>query len=98
MSGPRSCPPATYALYANDIMVFCKGTKKNLAVLMTLFQNYGSFSGLHLSMEKCRFFIGSMSLSRQMEIKQFLGFKAGNLPFTYLGVPIFKDKPKTVHL
>lgn len=79
-------------------MVFCKGTKKNMFVLMNLFQDYGSVSGQHLSIEKCRFFVGSMSHSRQLAIKNFLGFKAGSLPFTYLGVPIFKGKPKTVHL
>lgn len=32
------------------------------------------------------------------ELKQLLGFSSGSLPFTYLGVLIFKGKPKVIHL
>lgn len=38
MTGPRYCPSGTHVLYANDIMVFCKGTKRNLCNLMALFK------------------------------------------------------------
>jgi hypothetical protein len=31
-------------------------------------------------------------------IVQHLGFKVGSLPFNYLGVPIFKGKPKACYL
>jgi hypothetical protein len=29
---------------------------------------------------------------------QLLNFKIGSIPFNYLGVPIFRGKPKTIHL
>jgi len=32
------------------------------------------------------------------KIATMIGFKIGALPFTYLGVPIFKGKPKKSHL
>lgn len=69
MSGPGSRPPPTHVLYADDIMVFCKGTKKNLTVLiMSLFQDHGSASGQYIILEKCKFFIGSISNTRQLDI------------------------------
>lgn len=39
-----------------------------------------------------------MSQRRVAKISSFLGFSAGSLPFSYLGVPLFKGKPKSVHL
>lgn len=30
-------------------------------------------------------------------MKVFLGFSIGTLPFTYLGAPIFKGRPKKIH-
>ncbi|PNX55034.1 hypothetical protein L195_g048658, partial [Trifolium pratense] len=38
-----------------------------------------------------------MSQSRVNNIAHSLGFSIGSLPFIYLGVPIFKGKPKTCH-
>lgn len=31
-------------------------------------------------------------------MSSFLGFSAGSLPFNYLGVPLFKGKPKLIYL
>lgn len=31
-------------------------------------------------------------------MRNSLGFAQGQIPFTYLGVPIFKGKPKVAHL
>lgn len=61
---------------------------------MQLFRDYAEVSGQHLGLEKCKFYVGSMSASRIVSISRFLGFSAGHLPFTYLGVPLFKVKPK----
>jgi len=40
---------------------------------------------------------GSISHSRLSHITNSLGFKIGVLPFIYLGVPIFKGKPKSFY-
>jgi len=37
---------------------------------------------------------GSISNHRLNHIANISGFKIGSFPFTYLGVPIFKGKPK----
>lgn len=47
---------------------------------------------------KSTIFAGSISVSRLNQLINIIGFKHGTLPFTYLGVPIFKGKPKVRHL
>lgn len=98
MAGPHGCSTPTPVLYADDIMLLCKRTKNNLRTLMTFFKEYGDISGQLLSLEKCKFYAGSMSVRRRNEITNILGFSAGALPFIYLGVALFKGKPKEVYL
>lgn len=98
MSGLRNCKPPSHILYAFDILIFCRGSKQNLRNLMALFKEYGDVSGQVLSSSKCRFYAGSTPNSRIATIKDCLGFSAGSPPFTYLGVPLFKHKPKRIHL
>lgn len=98
MTSPRDHATPSHILYADDIMVFCRGTKSNLRNLMLLLKDYGQASGQLLSLEKCRFYAGSMSSRRVTELSSFRGFPSGSLPFTYLGVPFFKGKPKLVYL
>ena len=96
--GPRSCTAPTHVLCANDIMVFCKGTLRNHHNLMAIFKDYGEALGQSLGMDICQFFVGDMKNSRKIRIQNFLGFHQGLLPFTYLGILIFKGKPKIMHL
>lgn len=98
MSGPRAYFTHSHVMYADDVMVFCKGTKKNLSNLMALFHQYGCASGQFLSLDKCRFYPGGLSAVRIAQIASFLGFQAGRMPFIYLGVPIFQGKPKSSYL
>lgn len=65
---------------------------------MSLFHEYTAASGQHLSLEKCRFFVGSMTPRRVSDLSNFLAFISGRLPFIYLGVPVFKGKPKKAYL
>jgi hypothetical protein len=44
------------------------------------------------------FFSGSITHGRLNLIVAVLNFKVGALPFNYLGVPIFRGKPKSSHL
>lgn len=88
----------SHILYADDILVFCRGTKRNVDAPMSLFSSYSITSGQHLSIQKCKFYVGCLSSSRVSAISNFHGFNAGHLPFMYLGVPIFKSKPRSTHL
>jgi len=51
-----------------------------------------------VSNSKSTIFSGSISNNRLQQILDLIGFQVGSLPFNYLGVPIFKGKPKVRHL
>lgn len=98
MSGTRSCKVPSHTLYADDIMVFCKGKLSCTNALIKLFTRYAQASGQFVSARKSTIFAGSISQARMENIVELIGFKIGSLPFTYLGVSIFKGKPKARHL
>jgi len=88
----------SHCLYADDILIFCKGTLKNIDNIMQLFKEYGDFSGQSINASKSKFYFGSIHMSRIVAIASITGFSYGSLPFVYLGIPLFRGKPKTVHL
>lgn len=55
---------------------------------------YALCSSQHVNPLKSVMYVVSMSSQKLSTLAQTLGFQEGQLPFTYLGVPIFKGKPK----
>lgn len=98
MSGPRGWQIPSHACYADDIMIFCRASKQNLLHLMALFKAYGEASGQIISPAKCKFYPSSITPRRLGILANILGFSVGQHPFSYLGVPIFKCRPKKQHL
>lgn len=98
MSGPRGFQTPSHLLYADDILVLCKGTKRNLRTLINFFKEYGDISGQLLGLDKCKFYSSALTPSRSAAISQILGFGPGVFPFFYLSIPFFKGKPRVVHL
>lgn len=99
MAGPIGATMPSHVLYADDVVVFCRASKKSILNLIKFFKDYKEVSGQAISLEKSKFYVGSSTThSRIKSIADMLGFKSGCLPFTYLGVPIFKGKPRKVHL
>ncbi|KAI5384612.1 hypothetical protein KIW84_071568 [Lathyrus oleraceus] len=70
----------------------------NIDSLLELFQNYANISGQKISPSKSLIYVGSISNNRLYVIAHELGFNIGDSTFTYLGVPIFRGKPKSKHL
>lgn len=94
VKGTRDIAVPSHILYADDMMIFCKGTTSNLNCLKTIFLDYAETSGQLVNPKKSSIFAGSITNHRLNHIANIIGFKIGTLPFTYLGVPIFKGKPK----
>jgi len=88
----------SHIMYADDIMIFCKGKISSVEALIDLFRRYAKCSGQCINPAKSTIFSGSISRGRLEHLVNMLGFNSGNLPFNYLGVPIFKGKPKASHL
>jgi len=99
IKGTRQVKVPSHSFYVDDLMVFCKGKKSGLSHLKNLFTRYALASGQIVSTAKSSFFAGSISQDRKKnQIAEFLSFNLGSFPFNYLGVPIFKGKPKVSHL
>ncbi|KAE9602007.1 putative RNA-directed DNA polymerase [Lupinus albus] len=98
IDGPCGIQTPTHVLYADDILIFCKGLKVNLLALNSLTQEYAQASGQLVNLVKCKFYTCSASDRKISNLSATLGFHAGSLPFTYLGVPLFKGKPRRLHL
>ncbi|XP_019450653.1 PREDICTED: uncharacterized protein LOC109352923 [Lupinus angustifolius] len=98
ISGLGNISTPSHVLYADDILIFCKGIKRNILALKKLIDTYAQASGQHINPSKCKFFSTQATPSKIASISSWLGFTRGSLPFSYLGVSIFKGKPKTIHL
>jgi len=92
----RGASNPTHILYADDVLIFCAGTKQNIRCLLKIFNDYSEVSGQIINNSKSRFYAGAMTTSRSQMIAGMLGFSAGTIPFSYLGCPIFKGKPKGI--
>lgn len=65
---------------------------------MKLFDDFGAYSGQLINAAKSKFYSSNIPLSRIVAIASLTGFNYGSLPFRYLGIPIFKGKPKASYL
>ncbi|GAU48100.1 hypothetical protein TSUD_133200 [Trifolium subterraneum] len=97
IKGTRNFMVPSHILYADDIMVFCKGNANSINEVANLFLRYANCSGQSINPSKSIVYAGSMTAQRHNQIANLLGFSVGFLPFLYLGVPMFKGKPKTSH-
>ncbi|KAL6136537.1 hypothetical protein ACLB2K_061832 [Fragaria x ananassa] len=77
-------------IHGDDVIIFCRGTKRNLSVVLEFFDEYGTNSGQLISKEKSQVFLSKHLHARSHSIAGFLSMSLGNAPFTYLGVPIFR--------
>lgn len=98
MTGARGFQVPSHILYADDVLVFCRASQKNINNLMQLFSRYGDVSGQRINPLKSTFYVGSCHIRRINVLARNLGFRIDRLPFLYLGIPIFKGKPRRQHL
>ncbi|KAK3229362.1 hypothetical protein Dsin_001243 [Dipteronia sinensis] len=92
---PRDFSAPTYLLYADDVLIFCRGTVRNLRRVVHAFRVYGSISNLLVNWSKSFIFFGSsVSPARISSLQSLVGMQIGRLPFSYLEVPFFRGKPR----
>nr|ABD32279.2 reverse transcriptase, putative [Medicago truncatula] len=93
----RGASIPTHILYADDVLIFCAGTKQNIRCLLKFFNDYSEVSAQIINNNKSQFYAGAMTTSHSQMIAGTLGFSADNIPFFYLGCPIFKGKLKGIY-
>ncbi|XP_019427138.1 PREDICTED: uncharacterized protein LOC109335458 [Lupinus angustifolius] len=96
--GPKLIQTPSHVFYADDILVFCKGIKRELLKLQLLLHKYSQVSSQQIKNAKSKFQSINITTRRIEAIVEVLGFSYGSLSFMYLGVPLFLGKPRTNHL
>lgn len=94
ITGTRHEKVPSHILYADDIMLFCKGKVSCITALINVFTRYAHASGQIISTSKSTLCSGGIQNARLLQIVNLIGFNIDTTPFNYLGVPIFKGKPK----
>lgn len=95
IAAPESISPPSHVLFADDVMVFLQGDCRHLRALMRFMDEYALNSGQEVNKAKSHLFLGKYAMPWQHDIQRELGIQVGTLPFTYLGVPIFRGRPKS---
>ena len=88
----------SHSFYADDLMIFLQRKHLCLQSLKHLFSRYAITSGQVINTSKSTIYSNSINQVRLNHIVLLLNFNIGSLPFNYLGIPIFKGKPKVCHL
>lgn len=75
--------------FADDVIIFCNGSKKSVAVIKRFTSHFEDVSGQMINNSKS-FFVTSCKAtpSRVNVIRRSTGFQQGKLPIKYLGVPL----------
>ncbi|KAH9750075.1 reverse transcriptase domain-containing protein [Citrus sinensis] len=88
----RSAAPTdiSHLSFADDIVIFANGSRCSLQRVMDFLRHYQAVSGQLISRTKSSFYIGNpASASCRTIVHSVTGFQWRQLPFIYLGCPIF---------
>ncbi|GAA0156695.1 hypothetical protein LIER_14125 [Lithospermum erythrorhizon] len=79
--------------FANDVLVFTNGSKDSISKLMPFLDHYQLVSGQVVNKEKNSCILSEKTTpARASIVLKATEFRRGALPFTYLGIPIYKGK------
>lgn len=84
----------SHLLFADDMLVFCRGHKQSLKNLDILFEKLQLNTGLAINKEKTKVFF-SKGCKNRSELAESLGCSHGSLPVKYLGLPLSIKYPKS---
>ncbi|XP_074299117.1 uncharacterized protein LOC141630147 [Silene latifolia] len=75
-------------IMADDLLMFCRGDRHSLIVILRAFATFSGSSGLAMNQEKSEIYFNGMDAGEVAYILQLSGFKVGQFSFRYLGIPI----------
>ncbi|KAL3614590.1 hypothetical protein CASFOL_041676 [Castilleja foliolosa] len=90
--------PISHLLYADDMIIFINGKTDNIERLKALLNRYEKSSGQLINYDKTEVYLSKhISDTRKQKIKDKLGCRIAEFPFTYLGAPICKGRIKNIY-
>ncbi|KAL0292755.1 UNVERIFIED_CONTAM: hypothetical protein Sradi_6976200 [Sesamum radiatum] len=78
--------------FADDVLIFCKGTVQSVRVIKAVLDEFASASGLKVNPNKSQVILSRAAQSVRYEIVHIMGFQEGGLPIRYVGVPLVSTK------
>ncbi|KAL0289916.1 UNVERIFIED_CONTAM: Retrovirus-related Pol polyprotein from type-2 retrotransposable element R2DM [Sesamum radiatum] len=78
--------------FADDILLFCRGNVQSVHVFRDALAEFATMSGLRVSPTKSQLILSRSSQAERQQILDMMGFQEGNLPITYLGVPLVSSR------
>ncbi|XP_074290977.1 uncharacterized protein LOC141617710 [Silene latifolia] len=74
----------THLLFADDLLMFCKGDVHSIMLLLRALSTFSETSGLRVNASKSEVVFNGVAASLKEDIIQVSGFQEGSLPFKYL--------------
>ncbi|XP_074305057.1 putative mitochondrial protein AtMg01250 [Silene latifolia] len=74
--------------FADDLLMFCRGNRTSIKVLLRAFATFSYSSGLEMNNEKSDIYFNGIAQGEVDYILRISVFKAGIFRFRYLGIPI----------
>lgn len=87
-----SSPAVSHLIFADDILLFCKGELSSVKIIMSGVSVFSNISGLKINAEKSACFFGNVSENVAGDILNYTGFIRASFPITYLGLPLITTK------
>ncbi|XP_062103917.1 uncharacterized protein LOC133815045 [Humulus lupulus] len=82
--------------FADDIILFCKGSVGAVSALKMALGKFSEASGLSINAKKSQIYFGGVTAGEKREIFQVINLTEGTFPLHYLGVPLRPTKWKHV--
>ncbi|KAL9816500.1 putative RNA-directed DNA polymerase [Arabidopsis thaliana] len=82
----------THLCFADDLMVFVEGHARSIEGIIRIFQEFASYSGLKISLEKSTIYFAGISAQIRDQVTTNFPFETGHLPVRYLGLPLLTKR------
>ncbi|XP_024013050.1 uncharacterized protein LOC112087252 [Eutrema salsugineum] len=82
----------THLCFADYLMVFSDGSLGSMESIISVFNDFATISGLHVSLEKSTVYLAGVAGDLRATTLENVPFVAGTLPVRYLGLPLLTKK------
>ncbi|VFQ58399.1 unnamed protein product [Cuscuta campestris] len=81
-------------IFADDLIIACKADMRTVKGIMDSLEIFKKHTGLQINIEKSRIVFGGCNEQLMDDIMKLTSMEKGEMPLTYLGIPISSDCDK----